>query len=274
MDQHQSYLKSMKDTPQYQSLLFYTGFSAKFVKFNEYIRRPSPKSYAAIGKNDGNVKQFVDDLNAFILAAPKSASPIRVYRGTGDYEIPIENGKFVMKGFTGTSLNPETAAGFSYSTKCCLYELEIPAGTPFLYLKSISKVPEEEEILLPSNAAFTFAGKKKISIEGKSYNIFVGKYSGFSGFDQMDFSARSQIDTITRLYIQNRYNINKSQTENIAKLFKTDLEKVSKARADGEARWLKESAAIANLYGLPIEAVQGVVGGKRRKTRRSKKKRS
>ena len=268
MDQHKSYLKAMKDTPQYQSILFYTGFSAKFVKFNEYIRRPSPKSYAAIGKNDSNVKQFVDDLNAFILAAPKSASPIRAYRGTGDYEIPIENGKFVMKGFTGTSLNPETAAGFSQSTNCCLYELELPAGTPFLDLQSISKVPEEEEILIPSNAEFNFTGKKKITIEGKSYNIFVGKYSGFSGFDQMDFSARSQIDNITRLYIQNRYKINKSQTENIAKLFKADPAKVSKAIADGEARWLKESAVIANLYGLPIESVQSVIGGKRRKTKK------
>ena len=84
----------------------------------------------------------------------------------------------------------------------------------------------------------------------------------------MDFSARSQIDDITRLYIQNRYNINKSQTENIARLFKTDPEKISKARADGDARWLKESETIAKLYGLSIESVRGVVGGKRRKTRK------
>ena len=268
MEQHASYLKSMKDTPQYQALLFYTGFSAKFVKFNEYIRRPSPKSYAAIAKNDSNVKQFVDDLNAFILAAPKSTNSVRVYRGTGDYEIPIENGKFVMKGFTGTSLNPETAGGFSQSPTCCLYELELPAGTPFLYLKSISKVPEEEEILLLSNTEFTFVGKKAITIEGKSHTVTVGKYAGFTGFDQMDFSARSQIDNITRLYIENRYKINKSQTENIVRLFKTDPEKISKARADGEARWLKESEAIAKSYGLSIESVRGVVGGKRRKTRK------
>jgi hypothetical protein len=272
MEQHESYLKSMKNTAEYKSLLDYTGFSAKFVKINSYIRVPSPKSYGSVGKDDVKVKDFVNSLNAFIDGAPKSGSSIRVYRGTGDYEIPIQNGKFVMKGFAGTSLLPETAAEFSQTTSCCLYELELPAGTPFLYLKSISKVPEEEEILIPSNTEFAFMGKKKITIGGKAYNVFVGKYLGFHGFDQMDFSSRSKIDDMTRLYIQNRYNINKNQTEGIVKLFSKDPVKIAKARADGEARWLKESEIIANSYGLAAEQVRSVVGGKRR--RATKKKRS
>ena len=272
MEQHESYLKSMKNTAEYKSLLDYTGFSAKFVKINSYIRVPSPKSYGSVGKDDVKVKDFVNSLNAFIDGAPKSGSSIRVYRGTGDYEIPIQNGKFVMKGFAGTSLHPETAAEFSQTTSCCLYELELPAGTPFLYLKSISRVPEEEEILIPSNTEFAFLGKKKITIGGKSYNVFVGKYLGFHGFDQMDFSSRSKIDDMTRLYIQNRYNINKNQTEGIVKLFSKDPVKIAKARADGEARWLKESETIANSYGLAPEQVRSVVGGKRR--RATKKKRA
>jgi len=271
MEQHDSYLKSMKATPEYKSLLDYTGVSAKFVKINSYIRVPSPKSYASVGKDDMKVKEFVDSLNAFINAAPKSATPIKVYRGTGDYEAPVKDGKFVMKGFAGTSLRSETASEFSQSADCCLYELELPAGTPFLYLKSISKVPEEEEVLLPSNTEFTFVGKKKMTIGGKSYKVFVGKYLGFHGFDQMDFSSRSKIDDMTRLYIQNRYNINKNQTEGIVKLFSKDPVKIAKARADGEARWLKESEIIANSYGLAAEQVRSVVGGKRR--RATKKKR-
>jgi hypothetical protein len=262
----------MKNTAEYKSLLDYTGFSAKFVKINSYIRVPSPKSYSSVGKDDIKVKDFVDSLNAFISAAPKSGSSIRVYRGTGDYEIPIQNGKFVMKGFAGTSLRPETAAEFSQSTDCCLYELELPAGTPFLYLKSISRVPEEEEILIPSNTEFAFVGKKKITIGGNSYNVFVGKYLGFYGFDQMDFSSRSKIDDMTRLYIQNRYNINKNQTESVVRIFNKDPVKIAKARTDGEARWLKESEAIANSYGLAPEQVRGVVGGKKR--RATKKKRA
>jgi hypothetical protein len=273
MEQHDSYLKSMKATPEYKSLLDYTGFSAKFVKINSYIRVPSPKSYASVGKDDMKVKEFVDSLNAFINTAPKSGSPIKVYRGTGDYQAPIENGKFVMKGFAGTSLRPETASEFSQSADCCLYELELPAGTPFLYLKSISKVPEEEEILLPSNTEFTFVGKKKMTIGGKSYKVFVGKYLGFHGFDQMDFSSRSKIDDMTRLYIQNRYNINKNQTENVVKIFNKDPVKIAKARTDGDARWLKESETIANSYGLAVEQVRGVVGGKRRNTRKRATKR-
>ena len=277
MEHHDSYLRSMKGSSEYKSLLDYTGFSAKFVKINSYIRVPSPKSYASVGKDDMKVKDFVDSLNAFISAAPKSGTPIKVYRGTGDYEIPIENGKFVMKGFAGTSLHPETAAEFSQSGNCCLYELELPPGTPFLYLKSISKVPEEEEILIPSNTEFAFVGKKKITIKGKAYNVFVGKYLGFHGFDQIDFSSRSKIDDMTRLYIQNRYNINKNQTEGIVKLFSKDPVKIAKARTDGDARWLNESEAIANSYGLAVEQVRGVVGGKRRstrkKSRRSTKKR-
>lgn len=272
MEHHESYLRSMKASSEYKSLLDYTGFSAKFVKINNYIRVPSPKSYASVGKDDMKVKDFVDSLNAFISSAPKSGTPIKVYRGTGDYEIPIENGKFVMKGFAGTSLRPETAAEFSQSGDCCLYELELPAGTPFLYLKSISKVPEEEEILIPSNTEFAFIGKKKITIEGKAYNVFVGKYLGFYGFDQMDFSSRSKIDNMTRLYIQNRYNINKNQTESVVRIFNNDPVKIAKARTDGDARWLKESETIANSYGLAVEQIRGVVGGKRRQSRKKTKR--
>ena len=120
-------------------------------------------------------------------------------------------------------------------------------------------------------------GKKKITIGGKAYNVFVGKYLGFHGFDQMDFSSRSKIDDMTRLYIQNRYNINKNQTESVVKIFNKDPVKIAKARTDGDVRWLKESEAIANSYGLAVEQVRGVVGGKRRstrkKSRRSTKKR-
>ena len=60
MEQHGSYLKSMKNTAEYKSLLDYTGFSAKFVKINSYIRVPSPKSYASVGKDDAKVKDFVN----------------------------------------------------------------------------------------------------------------------------------------------------------------------------------------------------------------------
>jgi hypothetical protein len=88
----------------------------------------------------------------------------------------------------------------------------------------------------------------------------------------MDFSSRSKIDDMTRLYIQNRYNINKNQTESVVRIFNKDPVKIAKARTEGDARWLKESEAIANSYGLAPEQVRGVVGGKKR--RATKKKRA
>jgi hypothetical protein len=276
MEKHDAYLNSIKDTSEYKRLIEYTGASSTFLKVTDFIRKPSAYSYANVGKNDAKVKEFVDSLNNVITGAPKSAIPINVYRGTGDYEVPIKDSKFVLKGFSGTSLRPETAAGFSESTKCCLYELELPPGTPFLYLKSLSKVQQEEEILLPTNSEFAFIGKRNMTIEGQSYSVFVGKYIRFSEFDQLDLSEKSQIDNMTRIAIKNRHTMIMNEINVITRIYRDNPEKVIEARKNGEMKWLKESEALANKYGVTTQQIQSIVGGKRRqtrkKTRRIKKK--
>lgn len=271
METHDDYLKSKKDSLEYKALLEYSGFSTKFVKVTEYIRRPSPKTYSEIGKDDVKAKEFVDNLNKFITEAPKSSQNLTVYRGTGDYEIPIKNNIFTMKAFSGTSLSPEIAAGFSQSEDCCLYQLELPPGSPFLDIKSLSKVAEEDEILLPTNSEFEFLGKKKINIEGKVYNVFVGRFRKYYPYNEIDFSDRTKIDRMTQIDIQNRQNLIKRQVESISKLYRSDPEKVKQTISDGEQRWQNEVLTIAKKYGLSPEAVKSAVGGKRRKTRRRKR---
>ena len=268
MEKHDAYLTSIKDTPEYKRLIDYTGVSSTFLKVTDFIRKPSVYSYANIGKNDAKVKEFVDSLNTVITGAPKSTIPVKVYRGTGDYEVPIKDGKFVLKGFSGTSLRPETAAGFSESTNCCLYELELPPGTPLLYLKSLSKVQEEEEILLPTNSEFAFMGKKNMTIEGQSYSIFLGKYIGFSEFDQIDLSDKIKIDNMTRIAIKNRHNMIMNEINVITRIYRDNPGKALDARKNGEMKWLKESEALANKYGVTTQQIQSIVGGKRRQTRK------
>ena len=70
--------------------------------------------------------------------------------------------------YTSTSEKQSVAAGFSnQSTDCCLYELEIEKGIPYINMISSTQYASEFEILLPRNILITYVGLADYTISGK-----------------------------------------------------------------------------------------------------------
>jgi len=261
METHEKYIESLS-TEDKQLLKEYTGYSVRWVAVTSYIREPSPFTYKKISNMD--VQSYVERVNKIITNAPKEDTSITVYRGTGEKEIPIDNGLFVFKGFSGCSLSKEIAAGFS--EECCLYELELPPNTPFLYVESISKVKEEKEILLPSNSMFEFVSKTKTTINGKEYTITKGKYKGFQSYKDMDFSKRFVIDKLTNSFIEGRMNVIKNQKQGVLRLLckNKSAEECERMKKQSEQEIENERKKLLKEFGI----------GGRRKTWRMPRKMS
>jgi ADP-ribosyltransferase exoenzyme len=101
--------------------------------------------------------EYSKELNEIIHKAPRLNQSILVYRGvTTELHIPPNAIEYTFNGFISTTIDPGATVPYlnrikSTSVLCCMYEIEIPAGLPFVYLQSISKYTHELEILLPLN---------------------------------------------------------------------------------------------------------------------------
>lgn len=242
-------------------IVSYTGFSVKHDKINEYLRTPSARTLVAAG-GEARAKAYTDSLNQQILDAPR-VGPLIVYRGTGCYQAPVVDGRFTMKGFSGVSTDPSISCGFADSD-CCLYQLELPDGTPALDLSKISKV-DEKELLLPTHATFRFTGKKTVTVDGKERTIPSGVFERFYTFDEMDRTP--VFDDRTRAMIRVRKDIHDRTTARLAEL------KSPKVHEQAE-KWDKEVAELAKKYGISEADVRkggATSRGTRKRTRRRRR---
>lgn len=242
-------------------IVSYTGFSVKHDKINEYLRTPSARTLVAAG-GEARAKAYADSLNQQILDAPR-VGPLIVYRGTGCYQAPVVDGRFTMKGFSGVSTDPSISCGFADSD-CCLYQLELPDGTPALDLSKISKV-DEKELLLPTHATFRFTGKKTVTVDGKERMIPSGVFERFYTFDEMDRTP--VFDDRTRAMIRVRKEIHDRTTARLAEL------KSPKLHEQAE-KWDKEVAELAKKYGISEADVRkggATSRGTRKRTRRRRR---
>jgi ankyrin repeat protein len=104
------------------------------------------------------IERFRRDLNNIIKKAPRMIEPFNVYRGTKQDTL-LESGAYlyVTNSYSSTSLVPNIAGIFTqphwYGTNLfgIILEIEITSDIPCLYVKSISKFPHEEEVLLSPN---------------------------------------------------------------------------------------------------------------------------
>ena len=107
------------------------------------------------------IQGFCKELKKIIYDAPRFSEDVYVYRGihNEDHLIP-RTLEYVNRSFQSTTLNPYVAVraftkpflGTPY--KCCLYEVRIPAGTPVLYMETVTKIEKEFEVLLPYNMRY------------------------------------------------------------------------------------------------------------------------
>lgn len=110
----------------------YTG--SDYEEINTALRHRKTPS-AAIAKK-------IEDLDAAFLGAPPLQHPITVYRGMkgkldsslASAYVSTSTDRIVPKDFTGG--------------KCCLFEIQVPAGSKVLPLMRISEVKYEHEVLL------------------------------------------------------------------------------------------------------------------------------
>ena len=82
-----------------------------------------------------------------------------VYRGV-EVQSETELRYGLNKAFVSTSTNINIANGFIKKTICCLLELHVAPGIPFLSAKIFSQYPMEDEIILPRDLIYTFKGTK------------------------------------------------------------------------------------------------------------------
>ena len=82
-----------------------------------------------------------------------------VYRGVEvQSESKLRYG--LNKAFVSTSTSIDVAIGFIEKTTCCLLELHVAPGIPFLSAQIFSKFQDEDEIILPRDLIYTFKGTK------------------------------------------------------------------------------------------------------------------
>lgn len=107
-----------------------------------------------IEKGLEKLKRKISDLDVlFIDHSNTSTEPIKVYRGLS-LDSPNEIRFGLNKSFVSTSTNASSARSFM-TKKCCLLEIIVDPGIPFLSAYAFSKFPEEYEIILPRNLIYT-----------------------------------------------------------------------------------------------------------------------
>ena len=98
----------------------------------------------------------------FLEAAPRLEGKKRVYfrgmRGVYDFRV---NSEVIVTNYTSVSSKIQKAYSFTdVHSKCCLYELHLPEGMPYINMINTTIFKSEAEILLPRNLVFTYLGNK------------------------------------------------------------------------------------------------------------------
>jgi hypothetical protein len=107
----------------------------------------------------------VEDLDrAFLEAAPRHERPFRTYyRGMKEPFTNLINvgDSATIPNFISITNNYGVALNFSdiKKTQCCIYEINIANGVPYINMINTTKYKAEQETLLPRNLKFTITNK-------------------------------------------------------------------------------------------------------------------
>lgn len=109
---------------------------------------------------DEYVQSLIDDMKASLDAVPRLPNNSIVYRGVASRDLHEDfwDGKykpgdlFIDKGFSSTTLDPDTAIGWTGQLKLKIFA---PSGSDGWYLGGVSTFPEEMEFVLPPGTPIT-----------------------------------------------------------------------------------------------------------------------
>ena len=159
---HHQYLQDADDATT-KLLRSYTGADMKWMTLQDFLRSRSITEFVKLlkaYKSISAVQHTVSKLNSFIMNAPSADVPLKIYRGTGGFKVGDVGDTVVDWSFSGYSFEPEVSAEFAGGPECCLYELRLPANSPFLFIGYISKEQHEYEVLMPAGIEFKIVGER------------------------------------------------------------------------------------------------------------------
>lgn len=201
---HRMYLENA-DT---SFLTSYTGASMKWIYLQDFLRSRSIIDFINVlktYKTINAVQHTLSNINLFIMNAPRASVPIKIYRGTGDFKFGDVGETVVDYSVSGYSFEPEVAASFAKNETCCLYELTLPANSPFLYIGYISKKQLEYEVLMPAGTEFKIVGERW----QEKQHIYTCE---FVGIREDDIFSENPIETLrydskTEITLVSRINV-------------------------------------------------------------------
>lgn len=123
------------------SINWYTG--GNYDEFNEALRAGKVLSQVQ--------RQHKDNIDFAFDAVPPIDIPIVVYKGKGSERV------YSDKSFMSTSFLYERTKRFS-GKECCVLQITVSAGSKVLPIRTISKEPEEEEVLLDRDGILVVTG--------------------------------------------------------------------------------------------------------------------
>jgi hypothetical protein len=88
------------------------------------------------------------------------------------YKVYAVGDVIVQKAPVSTTYDKSVAVKFMRDQACCILEVDAPAGTRGLYVESVSKYPEEREMLLPRGGAFKI---KRVDVAG-GHTVYVADW--------------------------------------------------------------------------------------------------
>lgn len=136
------------------ALEWYTG--GNFDKFNIALR-----TNKILPSSSQRILNYIDD--AFD-AVPPISEPVVVYKGKGSNRV------YSDKAFMSTTLDYNKTKRFS-GKNCCVIQITVSPGSKILPLRTISREPDEEEVLLDRNGYLLVTGSK-INDQDKMKIIF------------------------------------------------------------------------------------------------------
>ena len=127
------------------------------------------------------IEQYKNDLIEIIAKSPRLKRDIIVYRGIKN-EQHVKNSSIHTVDFLSTSLDPALVVNYTTpyddpSAKslvtCCVYEITLKAGTPCIYLQTVSSFSMEYEVLIAPGQTMTISNKMYVKISPEKEDFVI-----------------------------------------------------------------------------------------------------
>ena len=154
--------------------------------FTQYMSRYGNNRENAIK----NVKSKIESIDkCFMEVAPRNQNDKKLYYRGMKFDYAFSGVKYsknvgigtedIVRNFTSVSENIKVAISFIDHIKvCCLYEIQVDKGIPYINMVTNTKFKREKEILLPRDLVFKLIGFRDMTLSnGKKIRIRVIKIS-------------------------------------------------------------------------------------------------